>query len=138
MDIQDIFSFGLGIQVILSILTLVFIGYVLETEDNDIPKTIKLCLYISVLSIQAAIYGVYGSVLEHNYETVAEAIYDSEWYFGDKSFQQGMQFILRMAQKPAKLTAMGLTDINNTSIIMIYKTIFSILTLIKQLVNTDN
>ncbi|GJQ85815.1 hypothetical protein Trydic_g20370 [Trypoxylus dichotomus] len=70
-DIQKIYSFCLGVQISLSILSLVFTAYILSMDHDDIVKILKLLAYASALTTQVLLYTLNGTEIERQiYKTV--------------------------------------------------------------------
>ncbi|KAK9695555.1 7tm Odorant receptor [Popillia japonica] len=125
-----------------------------EKYQRIIRSRLRLCIdhhnllmRFSPLTVQVLLYNLNGSEVEKQhdsvaisafqsewFDSVAISAFQSEWFYGNQSFRRGLMLLMMRSQKRFVMTGLGLVQINNACIVMIYRTVFSILTLIQKLI----
>ncbi|XP_018323992.1 odorant receptor 82a [Agrilus planipennis] len=121
------------LQLGISTLTITFLSFCVTKERQFSITTFYMFSFLYSIIVQFFIYTYHGTNLQEKTKNISLAIYESKWHLFDISIQKDIAFAVMGAQKKLTLTAGGFLVINNNTLLQVFKSSFSYITLLLSL-----
>nr|AVH87263.1 odorant receptor 22 [Holotrichia parallela] len=132
-QLEEIFRFAILFQFVTSTAALCSSALMLQVDSSHF---MEMLTFVIAHMFQLFYYCFVGSELISYSENMANAIYKCNWHLSDnREFMKALTLILQRCQKPQRLTAVGIVDLNFVSYLTVLRVAFSFYTLLTKVID---
>ncbi|KAK9737207.1 7tm Odorant receptor [Popillia japonica] len=128
--LEEIFSFGLFLQIFSSIIAISSAGVYVVTVPFKLSLYLRLAVSMSVVLLQIAMYCWVGESLITESDLIGESCYMSEWYTCNTATRKMFFIIMERSKRGISFKAGNFFELSYATFVMILRSAYSYFTVI--------